>query len=109
MALSNGLQTSLSSTGHPLNLFIMREGSQAEGFSSLSRDDVRVVKYVEDIAKNERGEPFVSPESIVLTRRRNLNSIRPKATLRDHQPAHVQGVGRSILTLFWLTPSRFFS
>lgn len=67
MALANGLQTSLSSTGHPLNLFIMREGSQAEGFSSVSREDVRVVKYVDGIAKNNRGEPFVSPESIVLT------------------------------------------
>jgi putative ABC transport system permease protein len=67
MALANGLETSLSSTGHPLNLFVMREGSQAEGFSSVSREDLRVIKYLDGIAKNDRGEPFISPESIVLT------------------------------------------
>ena len=67
MALANGLETSLTSTGHPLNMFIMREGSQAEGFSSVRRDELRVVKYLDGIAKNDRSEPFVSAEAIVLT------------------------------------------
>ncbi len=67
MALATGLETSLSTTGHPLNVIIMREGSQAEGFSSVSRDGVQVIKYLDGIAKDKHGEPFVSPESIVLT------------------------------------------
>ena len=66
MALATGLETSLSTTGHPLNVIIMREGSQAEGFSSVSRDGWQVIKYLDGIAKDDRGEPFVSPESIVL-------------------------------------------
>jgi putative ABC transport system permease protein len=67
MALANGLETSLSSTGHPLNIIFMREGSQAEDFSSVSRDELRVIKYLDGVAKDEHSEPFVSPESIVLT------------------------------------------
>lgn len=67
MALATGLERSLSTTGHPLNIIIMREGSQAEGFSSVSRDDLQVIKYVDGIARDEGGEPRVSPESIVLT------------------------------------------
>ena len=67
MALATGLERSLSTTGHPLNIIIMREGSQAEGFSSVSRDDLQVIKYLDGIVRDERGEPLVSPESIVLT------------------------------------------
>ena len=67
MALANGLETSLSATGHALNIVILREGSQAEGFSSVSHDALQVIKYLDGVAKDDRGEPFVSPESIVLT------------------------------------------
>jgi len=67
MALATGLQTSLSTTGHSLNVVIMREGSQAGGFSSVSRDSLQVIRYLDGVAKDDHGEPFVSPEAIVLT------------------------------------------
>jgi putative ABC transport system permease protein len=66
MALAQGLQTSLSATGHPLNLIIMREGSQSETQSSVQRDSLQVIRYLGGIAKDEKGEPWVSPELIVL-------------------------------------------
>jgi len=66
MALARGLETSLSATGHPLNLLVMRDGSQSETQSSVQRDSLQVIRYLEGIAKNEKGEPWVSPELIVL-------------------------------------------
>jgi putative ABC transport system permease protein len=66
MALGQGLQTSLSATGQPLNVLIMREGSQSESMSSVSRDSLQVIKYLHGIAKTEKGEPWVSPELIIL-------------------------------------------
>jgi len=66
MALARGLETSLSATGHPLNLLLMREGSQSETQSSVTRESLQVIRYLEGIAKNEKGEPRVSPELIVL-------------------------------------------
>ena len=66
MALAQGLQTSLTATGHPLNLLIMRDGSQSETQSSVQRDALQVLRYLEGIAKTDKGEPWVSPELIVL-------------------------------------------
>lgn len=66
MALAQGLQTSLSATGQALNVIVMREGSQSEATSSVTRDSLQVIKYLEGIAKNDKGEPWVSPELIVL-------------------------------------------
>ena len=66
MALAEGLQSSLATTGSPLNVMIMREGSQSETVSFVRRDALQVIKYLEGIAKDEEGEPWVSPEVIVL-------------------------------------------
>ena len=66
MALAQGLESSLTATGHPLNLIIMRDGSQSETQSSVQRDALQTLRYLEGIAKNEKGEPRVSPELVVL-------------------------------------------
>lgn len=66
MALAQGLQSSLSSTGQPLNVMIMREGSQSESVSFVSRDSLQVIKYLHGIANDETGQPMASPELIVL-------------------------------------------
>jgi putative ABC transport system permease protein len=66
MALAEGLQSSLASTGHPLNVLIMREGSQSETVSFVARDSLQVIKYLHGIASDAQGEPWVSPEVIVL-------------------------------------------
>jgi putative ABC transport system permease protein len=66
MALAEGLRSSLASTGNPLNVLILREGSQSETVSFVSRDTLQVIKYLHGIAKDAKGEPFVSPEVIVL-------------------------------------------
>jgi len=66
MALAQGLQTSLSATGQPLNILIMREGAQSESTSSVTRDSLQVIKYLHGIAKTDKGEPWVSPELIIL-------------------------------------------
>ena len=66
MALAQGLQISLSATGQPLNVLIMREGAQSESTSSVTRDSLQVIKYLHGIAKTDKGEPWVSPELIIL-------------------------------------------
>src|SRR3970282_2556183 len=40
MALAQGLQISLTATGHALNLLVLREGSQSETQSSVQRDSL---------------------------------------------------------------------
>ncbi len=66
MALAQGLQSSLTATGHPLNVILLRDGSQNETQSSVQRDALQTIRYLEGIAKNEKGEPRVSPETVAL-------------------------------------------
>ncbi len=66
MALAQGLQSSLSATGSPLNVLVMREGSQSESVSVVARNMLNTIKYLHGIARDPSGNPWVSPELIVL-------------------------------------------
>ncbi len=66
MALAQGLQSSLAATGSRLNVLVMREGSQSESVSIVSRDMLNTIKYLHGIATDAKGKPWVSPELIVL-------------------------------------------
>lgn len=66
MALARGLRATYLSTGDARNLLVVRRGSMAESSSQVTFDEVRRVKYLDGIARNERGEPIASAEIIVL-------------------------------------------
>lgn len=66
MALAHGLETSLTATGNPDNVLIMREGSQSEAVSFVSRENFQIIKYLHGIAVDKSGNPWVDPELIVL-------------------------------------------
>jgi len=104
MALAGGLQSSLTTTGHPLNIMIMREGSQSETVSFVRRDALQVIRYLDGIAKDEKGDPWVSPEVIVLInllRRRQTQGSN--VTIRGVSPA-----GPSLRPEFKMVDGRFF-
>lgn len=104
MALATGLQISLSATGQPLNLIIMREGSQSEGASSVARDSLQVIKYLEGIAKNAKGDPWVSPEILVL-----INLPRRGQTRGSNVTIRGLGAeGPSLRAQFKLLAGRYF-
>jgi ABC-type lipoprotein release transport system permease subunit len=104
MALAQGLETSLTVTGQPLNILIMREGSQSEATSSVTRDSLQVIKYLDGIAKTEKGEPWVSPEEIILI---NL----PRRGQEQGSNVTIRGLGAdgpSLRPEFKLVAGRFF-
>jgi putative ABC transport system permease protein len=104
MALAEGLRSSLASTGNPLNVLILREGSQSETVSFVSRDTLQVIKYLDGVAKDPKGEPFVSPEVIVLV---NL----PKIGQTTGSNVTVRGVGEDGAPLrpdFKIVRGRYF-
>jgi putative ABC transport system permease protein len=104
MALALGLQSSLATTGTPLNVMIMREGSQSETVSFVSRDALQVIKYLDGIAKDEKGEPWVSPEVIVLINLpRRGEAQGSNVTIRGVSPD-----GPSLRPEFKIVQGRFF-
>jgi putative ABC transport system permease protein len=62
LAMANGFQRTLSSSGSDDVAIILRGGSQAEVNSVVSRDQVRLVEEAPAIARSPDGKPLVSAE-----------------------------------------------
>jgi len=65
MALARGIDLTLSSSGEPLNLIVMREGSTAELNSSVSRENLNNLMYLDGVVR-EGDQPMVAPELLTL-------------------------------------------
>ncbi len=66
MALARGLKATYVSTGDARNILVLRKGSTAESSSQVGLEEVRRIKYLDGIAKNDRNEPLASAEIVVL-------------------------------------------
>jgi putative ABC transport system permease protein len=86
MALAKGIDATLASSGEPLNLIVVRNGSTAELVSDVSRENLETIKYLEGIAR-EGSEPLASPELISLIyRARKGQSQGSNVTIRGVGP-----------------------
>jgi putative ABC transport system permease protein len=65
MALAQGIDLTLSSSGEPLNLIVVREGSTAELNSSLTRENFNDLRYLDGVER-EGDKPLVAGELISL-------------------------------------------
>lgn len=66
MALANGLESALVTTGKPTNVLIMRQGSGSELSSAVPRDALQVLRYLPGVRKGSNGEPAAAPEVFVI-------------------------------------------
>ncbi|MFN3326773.1 MAG: ABC transporter permease [Bryobacteraceae bacterium] len=66
MALVQGLRTSLTASGHPAQLLVMRKGATAELNSVVSPSTFQELKSKQGIARNAEGEPLASLELVTV-------------------------------------------
>lgn len=66
MALYNGVQQALVSSGSKDNLMVLREGAQTEATSWVTRDKFRIIDSLEGIQKASDGKPLISPELVII-------------------------------------------
>lgn len=66
LALARGIEASSANTGDPRNILVVRRGSQAESGSLVSREHFRTLRYFDEVARNEQGEPIISAEVVVI-------------------------------------------
>ena len=64
-SLIASLKRTLVSSGSPQNLVVMRKGATNDGSSQLSLDAFQAIRFFDGIAKDEHGDPLVSPELVV--------------------------------------------
>ncbi|HEY0911830.1 MAG TPA: ABC transporter permease, partial [Bradyrhizobium sp.] len=78
MALINGLRSTFSATGNPLQVIVLRKGVSAELSSSVTEDALQQIKLLSGIARRPASagatgdEPMASPELISII---NLPSV----------------------------------
>ena len=65
-ALASGLETASRNTGDPRNLLIVRKGSTAESSSQVSQNQLRLFKYLPQIAQDTHGQPLLSADVVIL-------------------------------------------
>ena len=65
-SLAEGIEKSSASTGDPRNVLVVRKGSTAESSSLVTRAQLRSIQYYDEIARNDRGEPIISADILVL-------------------------------------------
>lgn len=65
LALISSLKRTVVRTGQPLNLVVMRKGSDNDGSSALSQAAYQAIRFYDGIARNAADEPLVSPELVV--------------------------------------------
>jgi len=72
LALVNGLRTTLESSGDPLQIVVLRKGSESELVSNFTRTQFQDLKFKPGIATGKDGQPLASLEVVTVI---NLVSI----------------------------------
>jgi putative ABC transport system permease protein len=85
MALARGIDMTLSSSGEPLNVIVVREGSTAELNSSVSREQYNDLIYLDGVVR-EGETPLATGEIITLI-------YKPRKGMSQGSNVQVRGVG----------------
>src|SRR5215467_7326630 len=91
MALVNGLQATLSASGDPLRLMVLRKGSTAELTSNFPRATFQDMKFKPGIATGRDGQPLASLEVLTVINLANVdNANGVNLTVRGVMPAGIE-------------------
>ena len=85
MALARGIDVTLSSSGEPLNVMVVREGSTAELNSSVSREQFNDLIYLDGVER-DGDNPLATAETITLI-------YKPRKGMSQGSNVTVRGVG----------------
>lgn len=87
-SLAEGLKKSSANTGDPRNVLIVRKGSTAESSSQITREQFRMIPYLDEVARDAQGRPLISADVLVLvTLPRRDGASEAHVLLRGVSPA----------------------
>src|SRR5436190_17212592 len=72
IAMTKGMAAVFKGSGHPLQVLVLRKGSDAELNSTVEDQKYQIVRQMPGIARTPQGEPMVSPEGLTVV---NLPSV----------------------------------
>jgi len=87
LGLISSLKHTLVSTGHPLNLVVMRKGSDNDGSSQITLEAFQSIRFQDGIARDAEERPLVSPELVVQPFFRTRDGGRENVLVRGVEAA----------------------
>ena len=96
LALYQGFRITMVDSGHERNIIAMRDGSNSEGESSMSRDMARKVIALPEVAKSASGEPLAIAEVFAAI---NVNRVGAAGNSEGAKSTNVSVRGTSPLAL----------
>jgi putative ABC transport system permease protein len=108
MALLAGLRSTLSASGDPLQILVVRKGSDSELVSNFTRGQYQDLKFKAGIARTQSGDPMASLEVVTVV---NLASAEApdgmNVTLRGLLPIGIQmRQGLKLTAGRWFEPGK---
>ncbi len=90
LALVGGLEAAFQASGHPLNVLVLRKGSDSELASNFTREAYQELRFRPGIARLPGGEPMVSLEIVtVVNVETAANPDGINVTLRGVSPSGI--------------------
>ncbi len=91
LALVNGLHTTLSSSGDPLHVLVLRKGSESEIVSNFTRAQFQDLKFKPGIARGHDGQPLASLEIVTVINLSASEGVEgTNVTVRGTTPAGIE-------------------
>ncbi|MBI3785770.1 MAG: ABC transporter permease, partial [Deltaproteobacteria bacterium] len=86
LGLISSLKRTLVSTGNPLNIVVMRKGSDNDGSSQLPQEVYQAIRFFDGIARDATDQPLVSPELVVQPFFHTQDGGRENVLVRGVEP-----------------------
>lgn len=90
MSLAQGVEHALQSSGDPLNLIVLRPGAESENQSIITINGYQIVRNLDGIATDDKGEPLAAPEVLALVNKPRAKD--GKTTNLQLRGVHPQGL-----------------
>ncbi|HYM47396.1 MAG TPA: ABC transporter permease, partial [Burkholderiaceae bacterium] len=81
LMLDAGLKATLVATGSPDNVVVIRQGSQTEVQSGVSRDQAALIETSPEVARGADGQPMLSKEVVVLNSLPKINDSAKRSNV----------------------------
>jgi ABC-type antimicrobial peptide transport system permease subunit len=86
LGLISSFKRSFVSSGDPLNLIVMRKGSDNDGSSQVTLEAYQAIRFFDGIARDDEDQPLASPELVVQPFFRTLAGGRENVLVRGVEP-----------------------
>jgi putative ABC transport system permease protein len=104
LGLISSLKRTLVSSGNPMNLVVMRKGSDNDGSSQLPLAAFQAIRFFDGIARDEKDRPLASPELVVQPFFRTRTGGRENVLVRG-----VEAVALAVHDQVHITEGRMFT